>query len=417
MQPITSTLNIATLVPKVGIRMAGFGLISLMLSIASWHPQQAHGWLVLSGLIPVLWARANNRAEATFAVAPYFLYATRDVPEILQSFTQAVATWCFLITLLYCAVITMLWVVAWQRSFAKRVIGLTAVAVFTLVPPFGSLFVANPMLATGLMFPGTGPLGMLVMFATWIAIDAWQQRSVRPRILLLASVCLATLSFATQLMQAPDADSFRIVPINTQMSKYPVPSDVEGRYTRQLDLIELVQQSSKAYPNNTVFVLPESIAGRQEARFKWLWADTEASLNSRSQSLILGVETVNAQGLANSAVMIGKHAGQASANTPVPVGSWQPWKSELHYPARLLSADTLQIDTTGMQVFFCWEELVPWPWLVASLRTPHTETAIVLVNHWFGAGTDANDAQARSSKAWARLFGLRIVRSVNLSTQ
>ena len=288
-------------------RLALLGLASLLVSVAAWHPQLGHEWLVLAGLIPVLWARANNRVETVFAIAPYFLYATRDVPDLLQSFTQASAVLCFVITLVYCAAITTLWVFSWQPAFAKRIIGLAVVSTLTLLPPFGSLFVASPMLASGLLFPATGLLGMVSLFASWVAVDACCQRDIRIRIALAGSACLALVILATQLLQAHAESSSRVVPINTYMSQYPAPHDVQGRYARQLELIALIEKLSMAHPDNTIFVLPESIAGRQEARFEWLWADAAKTLKSRSQSLVYGIETVNADGLANSAMMIGKY--------------------------------------------------------------------------------------------------------------
>jgi len=74
------------------------------------------------------------------------------------------------------------------------------------------------------------------------------------------------------------------------------------------------------------------------------------------------------------------------------------------------------IKTQGVDlaVFFCFEELTLWPWMVSAWNAQGDQVqAIVLANQWFATDLNSNYAQALSSRAMARIWGWGWVRSVN----
>lgn len=131
------------------------------------------GWVAWSGnaillpasiLFPILWSNVTNRSSAAIVAHVYFLAASRGLPQGVASYYGA-DLWPGLLLWLvasvgFVLVQTLLWTphAGWWRA-ARYVLA----SVLMAVPPFGILGWAQPITSAGILFPGWGWVGLVVM--------------------------------------------------------------------------------------------------------------------------------------------------------------------------------------------------------------------------------------------------------------
>jgi apolipoprotein N-acyltransferase len=390
--------------------------LGAVVAASAWMPLNLPAQLALLWFLVLAWLAAPSRLAAFGVMIAYYAVTGRDVPMVIHRFTELPQVSAACITLGYSAAIAALWSLAWRRDPRERMLGLILVLLVTTLPPMGGFIYGSPLLAAGWLFPGTGLWGILMLVASWITAHQWLYESIPKYKTAAATVfgALVSVSILTNLLwRAPEAGF--IYPVHTHLPRYPAL--LTEQYKRQLELTQTAMEALKQ--PLPVVVMPEEIAGIWQARYAWLWEEVNQAYLTEQKTLIVGFDTKPDQ-YANTAKIFGKKPPIQSdiyARIPAPIGGWKPW-SEAHIPLRwtdTATADlTADLQNNPVAVFFCWEELVLWPWLVTSLDRPgQPQNAIIMVNHWFTQGLDIGDAQARSSQAWARLFGWSHSRVVN----
>lgn len=422
---------------KKSIALNAFSLMQgLILAGLIWLPtgfeQIGSIQILLLWLLPILWAISKTRFQAALVVFGYYLVVSRDVPAMSQSFTSLSLFHAWLLIFVYAGLIAALWAVAWQKRPAYRVAGLCVVLLIMSVPPLGGYVVGSPFMSTGILFPGWGFRGILATVVSWCVAIHLLKKNESPNLHAKRHCAVFMLIFGTVALNvnltAKPQNPIAIKAVNTNFDRYP--KNLEQSYQRQVQLSEIALKAiNTLYP---VVALPEAVAGHWEPRMQWLWQDVASQYKAVSKTLVLGVEVVanDKATFTNTAKFMGQHTGEVHARVPALVGSWHPWLIP-HGPMRWFDTSAISIpntktdtingkaqaDRNDVAVFFCWEELVPWPWIWMGLqKSSQPTTALILVNHWFTKGLDVGDTQERSSRAWARLFGWPVVRVVNAST-
>lgn len=326
--------------------------------------------------------------------------------------------WCIVVA--YAGSIALLWSFAWHRRPLWRFAGLCGVLLFTSVPPMGGFIYGSPLLAAGWIFPNMGFLGIALLVMSWGSVFAFtvQPKSTITTVGAIAACCLVLTSIGVNATyQNPVADSLnRVYPLNTNLSIFPVK--LEDQYQRHQELTKAAMSALvQPYP---VIVMPEEIGGFWQPRFAWLWEDVSKAYRDAGKTLIVGFDTKPDQ-YANTAKAFGLNADNIPdvlAKVPAPIGGWKPWAT-VHAPARWTTPATTKVQEHELTFIFCWEELVPWPWLAIEAFSNQTDQkprfVVVMANHWFAKDLDIGDSQARSTHAWARLFGWSYQRVLNKS--
>ena len=381
---------------------------SLAIGVLAWSSTLPWFSVAACGLVIVLWSAATNRSQALLSTLAYWLFASRDAPTVIERYTGSSYLLCALMVLAYCAGVAGLYALAWSAQPARRRAGLIVVSALMLMPPLGGLFWASPMLAAGVLFPGTGLLGLGLLLSLWLAVDGLLQRRT---LLNTGWVCALLAGAALMQMRTEPKPPVDVLAMQTKLPRYP-SSDLGQRYAYQLQLTELATQALQT--NAAIVVMPEEIAGVREARFNWLWEDVDRQYREHGKTLFIGADT-RAQGgiYYNTLLVMGQTQAITKASLPVPIGSWHPWDQRLHFPASWFEAAHVQVLDRHFNVFFCYEELVPWPWIWSALANPAPYAAVTVVNHWFATDLSLTDSQLRSARSWSRLFGWPLVRSVN----
>ena len=283
--------------------------------------------------------------------------------------------------------------------------GLLAALLLTALPPLGVIGWLSPMNAAGVLFPGMGWIGVLCLLALAVilplALRDWDG-SRRVLVPLLVCAVLANAAAAVRLgVGLTPASPKGWVGIQTQIrpDNGNVFADIANN---QAVIASGLDQGAGA----RVLVFPEAILPN--------WYDgTKAQFAAAvppGQIWLLG-----AQMGARDALVRVEH-GYAD---PVPIaqaaglllgGDWQPWNPRTLRPAwwqRVFDLDGERVWTA-----ICVEQVQPWTWLEALWQRP--TVILAQSNAWWAApGSAAPGIQDASTRAWARLMGVSVVRAVN----
>ncbi|MDI9333740.1 MAG: hypothetical protein QM533_05130 [Cytophagales bacterium] len=379
--------------------------------------------LAILWLIPLLWLCSKERAQATALLIGYYAVTLIDVATVTERFKGWSAWQCWVLYALYVGVCALLWVVCWHRCFKVRSALLGLVLLLTNLPPFGVFLPANPLVSAGAWWPATGTVGLLLAYLSWL-LCAWtfQQPYAMTKkwmpVLTISTVIGFSLAWNYVVWSKQDHSNDRhlnIVAIDTHLSQYPT-----GKLEHYSRHDQLLNVAAKYLDSDAdVVVLPEAIGGLWQANIAWLWQDMGKRYAERSKTLIVGFSQSDADGYSNSALIFGKDPQKTRARANIPIGGWQPWNKSQHQPIHLTESGLIKLTTNQsahmtIPVFFCWEEWTLWPWLASAWQQKGTPVqAISLVNHWFAQDLMLGSMQAKSAKAYARLFGWGLHRAVN----
>jgi hypothetical protein len=367
--------------------------------------------IAASPVVLLLWVLARNRTTAFLSFFPYMIVAGRDVPVVIARYTGLDTSIGWAIVLNYSALISALTLLGWHIQLSRRMLGMMVVMVLLTLPPAGSLIYASPLTGAGYWFPGSGSAGLLLTVLAIICAALASEKKSTPAILALIA-CLVTSILSHSTFDEPN--SSRIKAIQTSLGVYPI--NLDEQWERQFKLLEIARKGLASEAE--IVVLPEEVAGVMQPRFEWMWLDMGAEYAKKNKTLLVGKDVmINPSGkrLKNALVGYGKHPQLAIASAPVPIGSWKPWVSqrELHFPANWFGSASIKLDHGHLNIFFCWEELMMWPWLWSSILNPDPIATITVVNHWFAEGLSITDSQQRSASSMAKLYGWQWMRSVN----
>ena len=95
---------------------------------------------------------------------------------------------------------------------------------------------------------------------------------------------------------------------------------------------------------------------------------------------------------------------------PVPVSMWRPGGSD-SWAASWFGPAVVDIDGQRLGVLICYEQLLVWPAVASGMAG--AEGFLLPSNLWWAGGTRIAAQLEGTSTAWARLYGVPVVRAVN----
>jgi hypothetical protein len=243
-----------------------------------------------------------------------------------------------------------------------------------------------------------------------LALMAGAARSTQKwKVLTLVSMVAISISLAANLWYIPSKIPAGWTGIDTTMGAYP--KDRSAAYQRHQVLMEAVEAKLKA--GAKVIVLPEEIAGLWRDGSQFWWRGTEQMAREMGATIIAGADLpADGERFFNGAVLMGATTGTAHDRVPMPIGLWRPGQDVSGVPD-LFGRGSLGIHGVRVATSFCYEDFLVYPLLLSSLDRP--QTIISLANNWYATDLAALWIQRRSIENQARLFGLPVVRAVNLA--
>lgn len=158
-------------------------------------------------------------------------------------------------------------------------------------------------------------------------------------------------------------------------------------------------------------VTPEGTVDAWDVWAKVAWEDVEAASRRYGGMVLLGIYRKTASGWQNGLMDVASGEIYGAA-VPMPISMWRPWSTDGHFPFDF-SQLTRRISTPVGEAAYliCFEELLVFP-MAAKMAAGDPSMLISAANQWF-TNAETAEAQERSIRQQARLWGLPILRAVN----
>lgn len=391
------------------------------LGLLAWSPGHTPA---LGALFPLLWIGRPSRVAAFACAAAYDLAVVRFLPGLAANWFDSIVAG-FACWLAVGIVSGLVWAVLWppSGSNAPRVIlSALAVLVMLLLPPFGALVPAHPVVAWGYLAPGSGWVGVALMFILTSTGASWLRTCARvfpePHVSWIVVGLLFAVVWTWGLVPQPQdgRTASQVRAVQTQFGRFPAYGsvDVMQRLVRMGELSAL-QANGQDMVKAVAF--PETIIGLYDRSLQPL-IDLElvAPLKAKGQTLVLGADVAFGSNRFQNAALIFRPDGSSTliaARQTVPIAQWRPWSRGSHFPADWLEQSTADLGG-GLRArfMFCHEEWMGVLHLLSEAREEH-ELVIAMANLWAASDPTASYVQDAHTQGMALLFGRVYVRAVN----
>lgn len=344
--------------------------------------------LVLPIAVPWLILHQSTRRGATAVALAYFLAASVPAIAVTEALAPINALQGWLIWLLASSILSLPWALLWSANSAQRIWRCPLALALSAMPPVGLICWASPLVSAGLLFPGTGLVGVA---AAALLPVVWP---IRP-LVLTALMLLANL-LHRQTLPAAGVES-----LNTK------------------DLADVFQKEEAARTaihssHSRLVVLPEGAVRRWSEATEAFWAPTIEQLRATHRTALVGagLPIANSQEFQNAVVVIGDESRQVFLQRiPIPIGMWKPFGPADGVPLNLNGPGTIQVGRDRIAILICYEQLLVWPVLQSAFEKP--SLIVGVSNAAWTRHTNIPAAQQACLSAWSRLFGIPYVAAVN----
>lgn len=360
--------------------------------------------LSLVFFVPVVGFRLSPAASAVYFLA-YYLAGCRSIPQFVPVFFPDASHYKgILYWVLYAVVLSLPWIVARNLPVSTSVKLIIAYSM-AILPPLYPLGVLSPLFSAGGLFPGTGLVGLATVFflQAW-----WGTRRILPAEIAFAILVSIGLNLVMNI--DPPRSPANWIAINTVSQ----PRSLLNRPPWER---KLAHQAEKALDHgNRVILLPESVAELWSGKsLPWPWNPIRQEAIRRNAVVLVGSETpVGNIGRIwdDDLVELGKRIRFFPARQPVPIAGWNPLSKIHHERAHWFRSGVYRIGGLKAEVSLCYEDLLIGPHLWAAIFD-HPQVILSSDNLWFAQDTSEPDIQGESIRAWGRLLGESVMRTVN----
>jgi Carbon-nitrogen hydrolase len=275
--------------------------------------------------------------------------------------------------------------------------------ILTAIPPLGIVGVAHPIASAGILFPGTGWIGVLAA----LSLPAWVVR--RPSLAVPAAFASALLLNAIATESKPPTGWQAI---NTEFG------DIRDRHDRTAEFLAAawIQQAALA-SNARVMVFPELAVTRWTEATDAFWQPTLDQLAAQHRTLLIGagLPIQGSQDYQNVLIAVpfpvGDETAYVAQSIPLPWAMWNPTAAKDRVPLNLWGRRTIAVSGESVGALICYEQLIPWPVFAAVSERPTVLLAIS--NGVWTRRTPIPAVQKGIVKSWSRLFGVPVLIAVN----
>jgi hypothetical protein len=297
------------------------------------------------------------------------------------------------------------------------------------LPPLGIIGWASPLTSAGILFPGTGWLGLMATVALPGLLI------VRPPVVLpaaVASIVLSNLVF-TGIPATPTG--WEAVDTHFGGIAHGAQSPVT-----EFAAAESIQDRARA-STARVIVFPETVVPMWTVATDIFWQQTLAELRASGKTIVLGAgrpatdrdarpldysrdlailansrlaplprqsQPIGSYG--NVVVIAGTESGEFFQRIPVPLGMWKPF-SDSGVPLNLSGPGVVRVAGQRAALLICYEQLLSWPVLQSMTERP--SVVIAIANDYWAEGTRIPRCQAATVRTWCRLFDLPFLSATN----
>jgi hypothetical protein len=369
-------------------------------------------------LIPLVLTQRNRWSRYIVALA-YYMAGSSGIPQAAAVFfgpghhwLEGVALWISSSVLLSAG---------W--AFVDRPWKAAGVLLFdALVPPLAFFDWMSPLSAAGVLFPDCGlfgvvlMLGLLSLLPVLLSAASRAQNRAYPFLLLLIPLLANGL-----YLSFPGHHDKVIQGINLHLG--PSTHSILANFQHLQAWVAVADQHKKA----RVLLLPETLLTWWPGNAHYIEQHVPAGVApGTGQTWLVGASVPLKKGyFADGIEAVTSHALTGSTRSkmifasvlPVPVSMWRPWHTptgdsfgRMDYKA-FWWQKPVQINGKTVWASICYDQLLPFSWLEASLYQP--DIILLTSNVWWAKGTGIPTIQRASAWAWGRLAGSTEIEAEN----
>lgn len=353
-------------------------------------------------LIPLVLVQKTAFRRYAVAVA-YYLAGSHGIPLASAVFfgpgghyMEGIALW-----------VTSSDLLAAGWSFADKPWKAALALIFdAIVPPLSFFDWMSPLSASGVFFPGTAILGVLLLLIIVAGFPVFLRKNPNS-LAYFALFAVACNVFSPVFLNSKAPADW--VGLNTHMG--PSTQSIMKNYQR---MTEWTAQAARQ--KGRVILLPETMLTWWQGNADYVQTQVPkghtwlvgASIPLKKYWFADGIEEVR-QGYKPKMIF--------ASLLPVPVSMWRPWETptgdafgQMNYKA-FWWQKPVEIDGKSTWAEICYDQLLPFTWLEASIYQP--QVILATNNVWWARNTGIPQVQRASVWAWSRLTGSAVLEAEN----
>lgn len=382
-------------------------IVATLLSILA---ASACGWVWMYGywgpilslaLIPLVLIQKSRIRRYAVALA-YYLAGSHGIPLASAVFFGPGGHYLegFILWVSSAALLALGW------AFADKPWKAALVLIFdALVPPLSFFDWMSPLTAAGVLFPSTAIYGVLLLLILILGFPSFLSKN--PNSLSYFILFAVACNVFAPVLKTPAPKQW--VGLNTRMG--PSTPSIMKNYLR---MTEWTAQAARQ--KGKVILTPETMLTWWQGNANYVQTQVPkghtwlvgASIPLKRYWFADGIEAVR-QGEPSKMIF--------ASLLPVPVSMWRPWKApngdsfgQMNYKA-FWWQKPVQIDGESAWAEICYDQLLPFTWLEASLYRP--QVILATNNVWWARDTGIPQVQRASVWAWSRLSGSAVLEAEN----
>ena len=381
-------------------------ILGAILGFISWGNNIA--FTILSPLIFLAYFRLSKRQNLFFFMFGYYLLASRGLLIGTITYYHNIS-YGFAVWLGAAFLVSIAWIIIWSPKSFKRYFLFPLALILQILPPVGFISWANPLPSAGLIFPGFGYLGMvlLIFFIYLISIimDKTKYDNSIPIKLFSSLVILIFLSFAIAKLHTKQNMDFKTVETNFKYEPKKIDRVKDYmRISRYFNIVNSGEQNITLLPENALGFYSESqrvVIWNELNTSKKVYAGAYIVVPNKNKSLydnvLLSIDH-------NSTKIVYKQ------RVPVLVSMWRPFSSK-GARATIYKDPVVSIEGKNTGVFICYEQLLTYTFLQTMFYRP--ERLLAISNLYWAKDTNIEQIQRETLELYGLLFDIPIYYSVN----
>lgn len=356
----------------------------------------------LALLLLVLLSTATTRRVALTTSVAYYAGATWQILPGAAAFfghhanpVQVLSLWASASLLLATP-----WAILWSPRRASRLWRMPLALVLVVVPPLGVIGCASPLVAAGLLFPGTAWFGLALTALVCGLLSSYP-----------------ALGLALVLVFATPAHLF--------YRSQPAPSDWRAESTRfggvgldtptplaDYQAAQSIQQIA-VRSGARVILFPETVVTNWNPGTDLFWKPTIDTLREQGKTMLVGANVFDSTSrhYFNSLVIRGaEQHPDFVQRVPIPIAMWIPL-SKTGVPLQLGKPGTVIIAGQKAAILICYEQLLVWPSATSFMQ--HPTLLLGTANDYWAKNTTVPEIQKACLESWARLFRVPLLWAQN----
>ena len=380
--------------------------LGAILGFVSWGNNIA--FTILSPLIFLAYLRLSKRQNLFFFMFGYYLLSSRGLLLGTITYYKDIS-YGFIVWLGVAFLVSIAWIIIWSPKSLKRYFLFPLALLVQILPPVGFISWVNPLPSAGLILPGFGYFGMVLLisfiYLISIIIDKTRYDNYIPIKLFASLVILIFLAFAITKLQTKQNMDFKTVETNFKYE--PEKIDRVKDYMRISRYFNIANSGEQ-----NITLLPENALGfYSESQRVVIWNELNTSKKVYAGAYIV-VPNKNKFLYDNVLLFIDHNSTKIiyKQRVPVLVSMWRPFSSK-GARATIYKDPIVFIEGKNTGVFICYEQLLTYTFLQTMFYKP--ERLLAISNLYWAKDTNIEQIQRETLELYGLLFDIPIYYSVN----